>query len=44
MDTRRLLEEFPGYLEANRLARPLPVSFLRSEKRVAVCAYLISGR
>lgn len=29
MDTRRLLEEFPAYLEANRLARPQHIPFLR---------------
>ena len=29
MDTRRLLEEFPAYLEANRLARPQHIPHLR---------------
>ena len=29
MDTRQILEEFPAYLEANRLARPQHIPFLR---------------
>jgi hypothetical protein len=29
MDTRRLLEEFPAYLEANRLARPQHILHLQ---------------
>ena len=30
MDTRQLVEEFPAYLEANRLARPQHIPFLQS--------------